>query len=91
MADPALAVFVGLAFLFAGFIKGAVGIGLPTIVMGLLSIVIAPAQAAALMIVPAIGTNIWQMAAGPALGALLRRYATMIVAVFIGTFTTIAS
>jgi uncharacterized membrane protein YfcA len=66
-----------------------VGIGLPTIVMGLLSIVIAPAQAAALMVMPAIATNIWQMAAGPTLGALLRRYATMIVAVFIGTFTTI--
>lgn len=82
-------VFVALAFLFAGFVKGAVGIGLPTIVMGLLGIVMPPAQAAPLMIVPAIATNIWQMAAGPALLALLRRYATMIVAIFIGTFSTI--
>jgi uncharacterized membrane protein YfcA len=82
-------VFVALAFLFAGFIKGAVGIGLPTIVMGLLGIVMPPAQAAPLMIIPAIATNIWQMAAGPALLALLRRYATMIVAIFIGTFSTI--
>jgi len=89
VADPALAVFVGLAFLFAGFIKGAVGIGLPTIVMGLLSIIMPPAQAAVLMVMPALGTNIWQMAAGPALGALVRRYAAMIVTVFIGTFLTV--
>ena len=82
-------VFVALAFLFAGFFKGAVGIGLPTVVMGLLSIIMPPAQAATLMVMPALATNIWQMAAGPALGALLRRYATMIVAIFIGTFATI--
>ena len=82
-------VFIAAAFLFAGFIKGAIGIGLPTVVMGLLSIVMPPAQAAALMVMPALGTNIWQMAAGPALLALLRRYAWLIVAVFIGTFATI--
>lgn len=82
-------VFIGLAFLFAGWVKGAIGIGLPTVVMGILSIVMPPAQAAALMVLPAIGTNIWQMAAGPALGRLLRRFAWMIVGIFIGTFTTI--
>jgi len=80
---------VGVAFLFAGFIKGAIGIGLPTVVMGLLSIVMPPAQAAALMVMPALGTNIWQMAAGPSLLALLKRFAWLIVAVFIGTFATI--
>jgi uncharacterized membrane protein YfcA len=57
--------------------------------MGLLSIVMLPAQAAPLMIIPALATNIWQMAAGPALLALLRRYATMIIAIFVGTFSTI--
>ena len=82
-------VFIGLAFLFAGFIKGTLGIGLPTVVMGLLSIIMPPAQAAALMVLPAIATNLWQMLAGPTLWALVRRYATMIVAVFIGVFLTI--
>lgn len=46
-------------------------------------------KAAALMVMPALATNIWQMAAGPSLPALLRRFAWMIVAVFIGTFATI--
>ena len=84
-----LAIFIGIAFLVAGWVKGAIGIGLPTMVMGLLSIIMPPAQAAALMVLPAIGTNIWQMAAGPALGRLLRRFASMIVGVVIGTFATI--
>jgi len=66
-----------------------VGIGLPTVVVGLLSIVMPPAQAAQLMVVPALATNVWQMAAGPTLGALLKRLAGFVVAVFIGTFTTI--
>src|SRR5207253_7845321 len=82
-------VFIALAFLFAGFVKGAIGIGLPTVVMGLLSIVMPPAQAAGLMVLPAMGTNIWQMAAGPSLGKLARRFAGMIVGVFVGTFATI--
>lgn len=82
-------VFIAIAFLFAGFVKGALGIGLPTVVMGLLSIVMPPAQAAALMVLPAMGTNIWQMATGPTLGKLLRRFAGMIVGVFVGTFATI--
>jgi uncharacterized protein len=84
-----LATFIGIAFLVAGFVKGAIGVGLPTVVMGLLSIVMPPAQAAGLMVLPAIGTNIWQMAAGPALARLLLRFAGMIVTVFIGTFATI--
>jgi uncharacterized protein len=84
-----MVVFIGLAFLFAGWVKGAIGIGLPTVVMGILSIVMPPAHAAALMVLPAIGTNLWQMAAGPALAKLVRRLATMIVGVFVGTLATI--
>src|SRR5260221_14592435 len=57
--------------------------------MGLLSIVMPPAQAAMLMVLPALATNIWQMAAGPSLLALLPRFAWLIVAAFIGTFATI--
>ena len=53
MADSAAPlVFIAIAFLFAGFIKGAVGVGLPTVVVGLLSIVMPPAQAAMLMVLP---------------------------------------
>jgi hypothetical protein len=58
--------------------------------MGLLSIVMTPAQAAGILVIPALVTNIWQVAVGPALLALLRRFALMIVATVIGTFSTVA-
>src|SRR6185295_20338072 len=43
---------IAFVFLLAGFVKGVVGLGLPTISMGLLSLAMPPAQAAALLVVP---------------------------------------
>jgi hypothetical protein len=80
-----IVVWVGLTFVAAGLIKGVVGMGLPTVAMGVLSLVMAPAAAAAMLVVPSLVTNVWQLLAGPAFGALLRRLATMMVAVFAGT------
>jgi hypothetical protein len=57
--------------------------------MGLLSIVMTPAQAAGILVIPALITNIWQVASGPALLTLVRRFALMIVATVIGTFSTV--
>jgi uncharacterized protein len=74
-----------LAFLLAGFVKGVIGLGLPTVAMGLLSLVMAPAKAAALLIVPSFVTNVWQLAAGPSLKRLVRRLWPMLAAVIAGT------
>jgi len=63
--------------------------GLPTVAMGVLSLVMAPATAAAMLVVPSLVTNVWQLLAGPAFGALLRRLATMMLAVFAGTILSI--
>ena len=76
---------VGASFLAAGFVKGVVGLGLPTVAMGTLSLVMPPVQAAALLIVPSLVTNVWQLAAGPGLRALLRRLWPMLAAVMAGT------
>ena len=70
-ATPIL-VFVA-AFLVAGFIKGVLGMGLPTIAMGLLGVVFAPVQAAALLLVPNFILNVWQATSGPSMAALARR------------------
>ena len=55
--------FVAVAAIFAlgGFVKGVVGLGLPTIATGLLSLLMPPAQAAALLVVPSLVTNVWQI------------------------------
>src|SRR5882757_8042079 len=72
-------------FLLAGLVKGVIGMGLPTVAMGLLAIVLPPAEAAALLVVPSLVTNIWQLLAGPRFMALARRLSTMMLAVMLGT------
>ena len=66
--EPLPLVVATLTFLIAGFVKGVIGLGLPTVSMGLLSLVMAPAKAASLLIVPSFVTNVWQLAAGPSFG-----------------------
>jgi len=80
-----LSLLVIVTFLMAGMIKGVIGLGLPTIAMGLLGLAMAPAQAAALLIIPATLTNLWQLAFGGHLRALVRRLWPMLVAIFLGT------
>ncbi|ROQ54666.1 sulfite exporter TauE/SafE family protein [Pseudomonas putida] len=82
---PALSLLVVLTFVLAGTVKGVIGLGLPTVAMGLLGLAMSPAQAAALLIVPSTVTNLWQLAAGGHLRALLRRLWPMQLMIFIGT------
>ena len=81
----ALSVLVMLTFLMAGTVKGMIGLGLPTVAMGMLGLAIAPAQAAALLIIPSIVTNAWQLAAGGQLRALIRRLWPMQLGIVCGT------
>ena len=63
--QPLPFVVATITFLLAGFVEGVIGLGLPTVSMGLLSLVMAPAKAAALLIVPSFVTNVWQLARTP--------------------------
>ena len=73
-----------LAFLIAGFVKGVIGLGLPTVAIGLLSLVMPPAKAAALLIVPSFVTNVWQLASGPSFARLARRLWPMLAGIVLG-------
>ena len=79
------AVFVAAVFLLAGMVKGAVGLGLPPIAMGLLVLVMAPVEAAALLVIPSVLTNVWQMLSGRHLAALVRRLWPLLVCAAAGT------
>jgi uncharacterized membrane protein YfcA len=70
-------------FVLAGFVKGVIGMGLPTVAMGLLSVTMPPAQAAALLVLPSLVTNLWQIF-GPGWWTLVRRMATMLAGVCLG-------
>lgn len=74
------------AFLLAGFVKGVIGMGLPTVAVGLLGQIMTPAQAAAIVVVPSLVTNVWQMMAGGRLFELLKRLWPLLAGICIGTW-----
>ena len=80
----------GFAFVLAGFVKGVLGQGLPTVAIGLLSLIMSPGEAAALVVIPALLTNIWQAWFGPSLMPLIRRLWPTLLASFVGTFVATA-
>jgi uncharacterized membrane protein YfcA len=84
--ELSILVYVLAVFALAGFIKGIIGLGLPTISMGLLAVVLSPVEAAALLILPSLVTNVWQMLDGPHLRSLLRRLWPLNLGVCVGTW-----
>jgi uncharacterized protein len=79
-----LLILIVVVFLLAGFIKGALGMGLPTVAMGLLAVTMPPGEALAIVIVPAIVTNIWQTFVGPYLRDIIRRLWPLMIGTVIG-------
>lgn len=72
-------------FLGAGLVKGVTGMGLPTVAMGLLGSFMAPAMAAATLVIPSLVTNVWQMFSGSFMSGLLRRLWSMMLGIVLGT------
>lgn len=80
-----LSAWVLSVFLLAGTIKGVIGMGLPTVAMGLLGLAMLPAQAAALLLIPSTVTNLWQLAAGGHLRSVGKRLWPLLVMIVLGT------
>lgn len=74
------------SFLLAGFVKGTIGLGLPTVSIGLLGLLMPPAQAAAILVVPSLITNIWQALVGGSFWELVQRLRPMLAGICVGTF-----
>ncbi len=74
-----------MVFMLAGMVKGALGLGLPTVAMGLLTLVIAPFQAASLLIIPSMITNFWQLFAEGRVWSLIQRFWLLLLGIIIGT------
>jgi uncharacterized membrane protein YfcA len=79
-----LLVFIAAVFLLAGFVKGVIGLGLPTVSMGLLAAAMAPAHALAIVIVPGVLTNIWQTFAGPYFLGIVKRLWPLLLGLAVG-------
>jgi len=79
---------IGLVFALAGGVKGVIGLGLPTVSLGLLTAMTDLTSAMALMVVPSFVTNLWQGLVGGHFRMLLSRLwpflALAVAAVFLG-------
>jgi len=60
-------------FFLACAVKGVIGLGLPTVSLGLMTAVLGLPQAMALMVAPSIVTNLWQAVVGAHFWSNLRR------------------
>jgi uncharacterized protein len=83
--DTSILIIIVATFVFAGFIKGVIGSGLPSISLGILVTVMSPAQAAALIVVPSLVTNIVQ-SIGVGFVALTRRIGLMLAGLCVGAW-----
>ena len=73
MFDPPTIAVIVTTFLLAGAVKGVIGLGLPTVSLGLLAAVLDLPTAMALLLVPSFATNVWQGLAGGNGRAVLAR------------------
>jgi uncharacterized membrane protein YfcA len=72
------------AFILAGIAKGAIGIGLPPIAIGVMTLSLPLGDALAIMTLPTMITNLWQAFSGRRFMPLLRRFGSMAAAAVIG-------
>jgi uncharacterized membrane protein YfcA len=77
---------IAATFLLAGTVKGVIGLGLPTVAMGLLGLMMPPGQAAVLLLLPSLVTNVLQLLAGPRFGGLALRLWGMMLGIGFGTW-----
>jgi uncharacterized protein len=82
--DVAQMLVIAGAFIVAGIAKGAIGMGMPPIAIGLMSFAVPLESAIAIMVVPTMVTNIWQAVYGGGFCPLMRRFGTMAATAMIG-------
>ncbi|MDH3232666.1 MAG: sulfite exporter TauE/SafE family protein [Alphaproteobacteria bacterium] len=84
MWSPEFLAVAGAVFVLAGFVKGVIGVGMPTIAIALLAATFDLKAGLALIFVPALVTNIWQSLGGGAFALVVRRLGIFLVMASIG-------
>ncbi|GAB5377706.1 MAG: sulfite exporter TauE/SafE family protein [Acuticoccus sp.] len=81
--------YATMSLLVAGTVKGAVGLGLPTTALGLLTLAIDPRAAIAMVLIPMMTTNLWQVYRQGEVLRALRTYAPFGLALAVGVAVTL--
>ena len=79
-------IVIAAIYFVAGVVKGGIGLGLPTVSIGLMAAWLPVEQAAGIVIIPVIITNIWQAFFGTALKLVIFRLWSLLIAMVIGSF-----
>lgn len=77
---------VSVTFLCAGFVKGAIGLGIPLVALAFMAAPLGLKAALAIIVFPCVVANAWQSVAGPHLKEILSRLWTYFAAASIGTW-----
>ena len=77
------------AFTLGGVVKGTLGVGLPLVVVPLLSLAIPATQAILLVMMPVLVSNLWQMLETGLSVTGLRRFAPMMAGMLLATLATV--
>lgn len=72
-------------FVTGGVVKGTLGVGLPLVVVPLLSLIVPPGQAMGLLVLPVLLSNALQAVEGGRFGYAVRRFAPLMVAQLLAT------
>ena len=86
--DPQLIASICAIFVFAGIVKGFLGIGLPAAAMGLLTLIISPTEAISLLWLPILFTNIFQYGRARNKREIAMTYKWFAAAIFCSIFLT---
>lgn len=84
MSSYELIALVTITYLFGGFVKGAVGLGLPVVGLAFLAPTLGLKASMAILLVPGCISNVWQALSGPAFGEICRRLRSFLLAAVAG-------
>ena len=86
MLPVELIIYVSLVYILAGFVKGVVGVGLPTISLAMLAIILELKEAMLILLAPSLITNLVQALAGGRLYELTKRLWLFLLSLFLLTW-----
>ena len=86
--DPLMIAGICGIFVFAGIVKGFLGIGLPAAAMGLLTLIISPTEAISLLWLPILFSNLFQFGRATNKREIMTNYKWFAVALFFSIFLT---
>ncbi len=82
--DPMTLSLMAAVLLLAGFVKGVVGLGLPLVVVGLMTIFLPVKDVLGVLILPLVVTNVWQVVEVRGNLEPLKRFWPMLLTMMIG-------